>query len=331
MTLSSTALFAGSAWVSRSLVRKSLIVWVLAASSRALVSAAIALSRWSSAMPRCSASAFCARRADAIPKLVPTIPPTNVKKTRLAAITCPLFRLTNFFKPVAAARRAGLDDLVGEIALDVAGEAVGRLVAPGAVLLQRLHHHPVELALQQLRQPGRLDAPVGGDVRQGFGRAQLRARPRRIDLPHHPQHLQDRPPLELLGVDRRRTGEQLVEHHAEGIDIGPRVDVHRRRVGLLGRHVRRRAHDRPDVGQAHVGQLHLGRLGHAEVDHLRRRPAVHLRHQHVARLQVAVDDPLLVGVLHRLADRDEQLQPGLHREPLLVAVLGERHAPAPAP
>ena len=125
--------------------------------------------------------------------------------------------------------------------------------------------------------------------------------------------------------------EQLVEHHPEGIDVGARVDVHRRRVGLLGRHVRRRAHDRPDVGEAHVGQLHLGRLGHAEVDHLRRRPAVHLRDQHVARLQVAVDDPLLVGVLHRLADRDEQLQPGLHRQPLLVAILGERHALAPAP
>ena len=31
--------------------------------------------------------------------------------------------------------------------------------------------------------------------------------------------------------------------------------------------------------------------------------------QDVRRLEVAVDDPLLMGVLHRLADRDEQLQP----------------------
>ena len=31
--------------------------------------------------------------------------------------------------------------------------------------------------------------------------------------------------------------------------------------------------------------------------------------QHVGRLEVAVDDPLLVRVLHRLADLDEQLQP----------------------
>ena len=58
-----------------------------------------------------------------------------------------------------------------------------------------------------------------------------------------------------------------------------------------------------------LGQLLPGRLGHAEVDHLRHRLAVVERDQDVGRLEVAVDDPLLVGVLHRLADRHEQLQP----------------------
>ena len=37
--------------------------------------------------------------------------------------------------------------------------------------------------------------------------------------------------------------------------------------------------------------------------------AVVQRDQDVGRLEVAVDDPLLVGVLDRLADLDEQLQP----------------------
>ena len=37
--------------------------------------------------------------------------------------------------------------------------------------------------------------------------------------------------------------------------------------------------------------------------------AVVQRDQDVRRLEVAVDDPLLVRVLHRLADLDEQLQP----------------------
>ncbi len=52
-----------------------------------------------------------------------------------------------------------------------------------------------------------------------------------------------------------------------------------------------------------------GRLGHAEVDHLGHRLAVVQRDQHVGRLEVAVDDPLLMRVLDGLADRHEQLQP----------------------
>ena len=51
-----------------------------------------------------------------------------------------------------------------------------------------------------------------------------------------------------------------------------------------------------------------------------------LGHQHVRRLDVAVDDPLLMGVLDRLADRHEQLQPLARRQLLLVAVLRDRHA-----
>ena len=56
-------------------------------------------------------------------------------------------------------------------------------------------------------------------------------------------------------------------------------------------------------------RLLAGRLGDAEVDDLGHRHAVVQRHQDVRRLEVAVDDPLLVGVLHGLADLDEQLQP----------------------
>ena len=39
-----------------------------------------------------------------------------------------------------------------------------------------------------------------------------------------------------------------------------------------------------------------------------------------------MDDPLLVGVLHRLADRDEQLQPLADGEAFLVAELVDRDA-----
>ena len=53
--------------------------------------------------------------------------------------------------------------------------------------------------------------------------------------------------------------------------------------------------------------------------------------QNVRRLQIAVDDPLLMRVLHGVADLDEQLEPLLHREIGLVAIFGDRHPLEPAP
>ena len=47
--------------------------------------------------------------------------------------------------------------------------------------------------------------------------------------------------------------------------------------------------------------------------------AVVQRHQHVRRLQVAVDDPLLVRVLHRAADLREQIQALPRRQFLFVS------------
>ena len=72
--------------------------------------------------------------------------------------------------------------------------------------------------------------------------------------------------------------------------------------------------------------LEFRRLGDPEIDDLGSGPSVHLGDHDVAGLQVAVDDPLLVGVLHGLADGDEQLQPGPDGKPMLVAVVGDRHA-----
>ena len=68
--------------------------------------------------------------------------------------------------------------------------------------------------------------------------------------------------------------------------------------------------DRAELGEHRLlGQALVDRLGDAEVDDLGHGLAVVERDQHVRRLDVAVDDPLLVGVLDRLADRDEELQP----------------------
>ena len=50
------------------------------------------------------------------------------------------------------------------------------------------------------------------------------------------------------------------------------------------------------------------------------------RDQHVGRLDVAVDDPFLVGVLDRLADRRRKFAAARGRQLVVVAVLGDRHA-----
>src|SRR5262249_16423254 len=79
-------------------------------------------------------------------------------------------------------------------------------------------------------------------------------------------------------------------------------------------------------GRRPLQDLAPDRLGHPEVDPPGHRPAVDQRDEDVGGLEVSVDDPLLVGVLHRLADRHEQLQPRADAEPGLVAEAHQRQA-----
>ena len=58
----------------------------------------------------------------------------------------PRLRRANLREPIPRRRRARLHRLVGQVAHHVGGEVVGRLVPPPPVLLQRLHHDPVQLA-----------------------------------------------------------------------------------------------------------------------------------------------------------------------------------------
>ena len=46
-------------------------------------------------------------------------------------------------------------------AMDIARQGVGSFVTPRPVFLRRLEDHPVQFALEQLRQPGGLRAAVG--------------------------------------------------------------------------------------------------------------------------------------------------------------------------
>ena len=76
------------------------------------------------------------------------------------------------------------------------------------------------------------------------------------------------------------------------------------KLGLLGAHVLERADDLAELGEHRAfGEPLGGGLGHAEVDDFGHRLAVVFGDEDVRRLEVAVDDALLMGVLDGLADR----------------------------
>ena len=167
-------------------------------------------------------------------------------------------------------------------ALERAREIPHAREAPLAIL----RHAPEEDRLQVLRDVGP-EAPE----RHRIG-------------PHHGEtDLRDRLPLE-----RRDPGEELVENEPERPDVRARIDV-LRGAHLLGRHVERRAHERP--GRRHPGVARARRdLRDPEVEDLEDARAVRLpREEEVARLQIAVDDAGRVGLgepfrrLQHVADR----------------------------
>src|SRR5215469_15266476 len=69
-------------------------------------------------------------------------------------------------------REERLPPLAGEIALEVAGEGIGGFIAACPLLLQRLHHNPVQLAPQKLWQSRGIALALGGDFGGGGGTTQ---------------------------------------------------------------------------------------------------------------------------------------------------------------
>ena len=122
--------------------------------------------------------------------------------------------------------------------------------------------------------------------------------------------LEGDPPQDLLAVPPRvgrPQRQQLVERHAQRVDVGAVVDDHPLGQRLLGAHVAERAeqvagHRQPgvalDAGQAEVGDPEVA----ARVD------------QQVRRLDVAVQDPLLVRVLERLGRLESRGGPTVRKK-----------------
>jgi hypothetical protein len=192
---------------------------------------------------------------------------------------------------VRAAGRARQHGLVGQVAPHVLRQLVRRDVAALPVLLDRLHDDPVEVAAHLARP--RVVRP--------------QARPRRVRLADVPQQLDVVASGQRLGGERQRVREQLVQDDAQRVDVGARVHVVRDEVGLLRAHVLEGADDLALLGERRARRVPLvQRARDAEVDDLRLRQAVAFGDEDVRRLEVAVDEALVVRVLHALADLEEE-------------------------
>ena len=99
-------------------------------------------------------------------------------------------------------------------------------------------------------------------------------------------------PCVVLGRERRPPGEAFEQHAPERVHVGPRVRG--AALELLGRRVVERADELPRPGDARVARRALREPEVREVDVLPGLRAPLPREQHVARLDVAVHEPLLV-------------------------------------
>jgi len=126
------------------------------------------------------------------------------------------------------------------------------------------------------------------------------SRPTASDRGHRFRHVCGQHLLGREAAERRMPGQHLVGHNAERVDVRPVIGA---RVGgrLLRRHVGRSAERHADGGEGGLPRRRAQRFGYAEIgDH-----GVLPRDQHVVRLDVPVDQSVLVGIGERLRDVEQ--------------------------
>jgi hypothetical protein len=117
----------------------------------------------------------------------------------------------------------------------------------------------------------------------------------------------------------------LIQHHAQRIDIRARIDIDQRPGHLLRAAVGRRAHEAAQARVRRVGRQHARqRFGHAEVDDLDRgRLVLRTADQHVAGLEIAVDQSFLMRVQHAFAGLKKQRDACADIQFQLIAMRGD--------
>ncbi len=92
-------------------------------------------------------------------------------------------------------------------------------------------------------------------------------------------------------------------------------------------HVQRRTDHRGEACVDYfIGQLLPQGFGDSEVDHLDHRDTVVWCDQDIAGLEVAMNHPFLMSVLHGMADLNEQFQPLFGGQFVGIAIVGDLNA-----
>ncbi len=219
-----------------------------------------------------------------------------------------------------------MDGFAAEEMLDIDGEVAGGVVAAGAVLFERFHHDPIQVASDLVNELRGHGATLPGNrrkVRRLHG-AQFCGGALRLLFADGPTHRIEAGFGQLGGVKWRLAGEQLVQEHAQGINIAPRVHIQAAHLGLFGAHVSGCANKLLQLSEdGFVGQPLVDGLGDAKINDFRHRHAVMKGDQNVRRFDIAVDDAFLVGMLNRAANLREQIEPLRRAQLVLVAVFGD--------
>lgn len=189
-----------------------------------------------------------------------------------------------------------------EVALQVVGELLHGAVACRRSRRGRAPEDGIQITLQRTQESQRRRPSRGGHSRR-------QVRSRRVD-----------------GCGRRAiaaAGEQFREQDSQRPDVSPLVDDVVGAPQLFWRGVAWRAHGLRRSGQRIRSR---GRERQAEVDDLGACLTVDLADQHVARLQVAVDDALAVGVVHAGADAQQDADPFGNAQAPAIAERRDRFA-----
>ena len=191
--------------------------------------------------------------------------------------------------PVPQPRGTGADRFAAAKMFEIFGEFVGAGVTVAGVFFEAFEADRLQVAVN-----GRVDRP----------------RFRRRRLAHLLHDRQGMTPLE-----GQAAGELLKQNGAEREQIGGDAQL-RFATRLLGGHVRRRADRIARLGEGHGA---IERPGDAKIGD-KRFPGI--VHENVVRLQVAVQDPALMGVMHRPGDLGQQTGAFDRRSPRPVGQAG---------